>query len=415
MNDQARLPSQDLKANMDSFGVSGLMRAILERRSCREIAPLALAAPDIDRFFTLPIPARLNPLCCAILTGQPAQTELLLSLGARLDVRDMQWNTPLHLACLARQPDIVGVLLERRAPRLFHNARHKLPADLLQDAFGRGEPVWDAIRRRMLDKLRDEPSDLEPSGERFHAYRRHGMHTDRDKNGNSVLLRSCALYRLADRMVFWIEDGADLFASNANGQTVLHCAVASQNHLAKLKALPLPILEELVNVPDACGMTPLHYAPSRETATFLVRHGADIEASDCWGRTPVCTAASERTRLFLAKIGANLSVQAQDGRTPLHFALDEGCTTFAAREFIRLGADAGVPDAMGNTPLHYADSPSQAAVLIDKGGADPNRSNNYGETPLEYQKRLKGSGASVTRFLRGKARPSARPVPELAP
>ncbi|MBQ4126166.1 MAG: ankyrin repeat domain-containing protein, partial [Desulfovibrio sp.] len=131
--------------------------------------------------------------------------------------------------------------------------------------------------------------------------------------------------------------------------------------------------------------------------------------------TPVCTAASERTRLFLAKIGANLSVQAQDGRTPLHFALDEGCTTFAAREFIRLGADAGVPDALGNTPLHYADSPSQAAVLIDKGGADPNRSNNYGETPLEYQKRLKGSGASVTRFLRGKARPSARPVPELAP
>ena len=94
MNDQARLSSQDLKAKMDSFGVSGLMRAIMERKSCRDIAPLALAAPDIDRFFTLPIPARLNPLCYAILTGQPAQTELLLSLGARLDVRDMQWNTP---------------------------------------------------------------------------------------------------------------------------------------------------------------------------------------------------------------------------------------------------------------------------------------------------------------------------------
>jgi ankyrin repeat protein len=110
-------------------------------------------------------------------------------------------------------------------------------------------------------------------------------------------------------------------------------------------------------------------------------------------------------------MGANLSVQATDGRTPLHFALGEGCTTFAAREFIRLGADAGAADGMGNTPLHYADNPSQAAVLIDKGGADPNRPNNNGETPLEYQRRLKGSGASVTRYLRGKAKPRDRPRP----
>jgi hypothetical protein len=64
---------------------------------------------------------------------------------------------------------------------------------------------------------------------------------------------------------------------------------------------------------------------------------------------------------------------------------------------------------LGNTPLHYADSPSQAAVLIDTGGADPTRHNKHGETPFDYQRRMKGSGASVTRFLRGKARPGASP------
>ena len=409
MTTHPTLLSDACKADMNRLGVSALMQGILARKSCRDLAPLALAAPDIDRFYTMPFPARLNPLFCAILTGQPAQTELLLNLGARLDVRDMLWNTPLHAAFLARQPDIVGMLLDRGASLLFHNARHKLPASMLQNAFGRGDPVWDAVQRRMVNRPADECSDLETAGEKFHADRRHGIRTSIDRNGNSVLLRSCALYRLADRMIFWIRDGADLFTSNVNGQTALHCAVASQNHLAKLKAVPLSALQELVNVPDACGMTPLHYAPSRETASFLIRHGADIEASDCWGRTPVCTAASERIRLYLAKLGANLRVQATDGRTPLHFALGEGCTPFAARELLRLGADAGVPDALGNTPLHYADSPSQAAVLIDTGGADPNRHNKHGETPFDYQRRMKGSGASVTRFLRGKARPGASP------
>ena len=403
MTPYAPVSADELKAGMDLFRVSALMQALLARRPCREIDSLARAAPDIDRFYTLPFPARLNPLGCAILTGQPAQAELLLRHGARLDVRDMQWNTPLHLACLARQPDIVRLLLGSGAPLLYHNARHKLPADLLLNVFGRGDPVWDAIQSRIFELLPDGKSDVERPGEGIHPDRRHGMRADRDGNGNTVLLRSCALYRLADRMAFWIRDGAELFTANANGQTVLHCAVASQNHLAKLKALPPAALEELVNVPDACGMTALHYAPSRETASFLVRHGAELDAADCWGRTPVCTAASERIRLYLAKLGANLKVQAADGRTPLHFALGGGCSTSAACELIRLGADADAPDALGNTPLHYAGSRSQAAVLIDKG-ADPDKHNRFGETPLQYQRRLKGSGASVTRFLRSRAR-----------
>ena len=207
-----------------------------------------------------------------------------------------------------------------------------------------------------------------------------------------------------------------VFATNKAGMTALHYAARIDEAAAAYK-----LLKAGADANARTGgtrTTPLQWAADKDsidTLNVLVRHGAELDAADCWGRTPVCTAASERIRLYLAKLGANLRVQATDGRTPLHFALGEGCTPFAASELHRLGADAGVPDALGNTPLHYADSPSQAAVLIDKGGADPNRSNNYGETPLEYQKRLKGSGASVTRFLRGKARPSARPVPELAP
>ena len=101
------------------------------------------------------------------------------------------------------------------------------------------------------------------------------------------------------------------------------------------------------------GVTPLHFATTKEIAELLIDNGADVNV----------------------KHGLS-------GSAPLHYAAYKG-----HKEIVELliaeGADVNAKDEDGGTPLHYAGTKEVTELLIAKG-ADVNAKNDFDQTPLDW-------------------------------
>ena len=84
------------------------------------------------------------------------------------------------------------------------------------------------------------------------------------------------------------------------------------------------LLARGATMPDQ-GETPLHRASltgicqnRKEVLTFLLEHGAKINARNSDGLTSLHVAADSQTASFLIEHGADVNAKSADGRTPLH-------------------------------------------------------------------------------------------------
>jgi hypothetical protein len=121
-----------------------------------------------------------------------------------------------------------------------------------------------------------------------------------------------------------IERGADIEATDQDGQSVLHVAARSDYPLAAL----------------------------------LLEHGADVNATDAHGITPLHVASKENSdgnivKLLLAQ-GAVVDARDEDGYTPLHVASFNG-NKAAVKELLEHGAAINARVTIGEyTPLRLA-------------------------------------------------------------
>ena len=106
-----------------------------------------------------------------------------------------------------------------------------------------------------------------------------------------------------------------------------------------------------VNAKNDSGLTPLHYAESKEIAEILITAGADVNAGD--KITPLHYAAQygemEIVELLISK-GADVNAQSFVGMTPLREAADQGHDSIVEL-LVAKGADVNLKDSDGRTPL----------------------------------------------------------------
>ena len=137
---------------------------------------------------------------------------------------------------------------------------------------------------------------------------------------------------------------------------------------------------------------------------LLISAGADVNARDDGDVTPlhnsVCCA--DIVRILLDQ-GADVHVRDCDGAMALHQAVECGCLESVSL-LVRTGADVNAPGMSGGTPLHSVGDSTEIARFLLDAGADPNRLNDDGETPL-YQA-IRWGSSEVTDVLLARCEPS---------
>lgn len=205
------------------------------------------------------------------------------------------------------------------------------------------------------------------------------------------LIRRVHLDTTPELLPFLIRAGADMSATDDEGNTLLHSALMRGHHTSA------PYLMQAgadINAANAQGYTPLmmafhvlinskekyNYADKQSIIPRLLESGADVNARDARGRTALHHAAEPINLCFgmsipakqrleyispvavmmrrLIHAGADVNAQDHTGATPLHIAVSsptwQGGIPRLVRTLLDAGADADLPDHRGVTPRELA-------------------------------------------------------------
>jgi len=204
-----------------------------------------------------------------------------------------------------------------------------------------------------------------------------------------------------------LADGVDVNKKDKGGYTPLHWA-AFRGHKEVAELLIAKGAD--VNTRNDRGWTPLDFALNVKNggaiADFLRKHGAKTERE----LNDVLIEAGKKGDIEAVKqhlaAGTDVNEKANDGVTPLHFAT----TKEIAELLIDNGADVNVKHGLsGETPLHYAAYKGHKEIveLLIAKGADLNARDVDGFTPVDLAKGHPGI-ADMLRKHGGKTRKELR-------
>jgi ankyrin repeat protein len=302
---------------------------------------------------------------------------LILEHRAVINARNREGDTSLHLAVRLNETETGELLISRGADIFAPNARGETPLYLVFHSPG-------GIRRWMINS-----------------------HTviSRDGLGNGVL-HYAAQWKIDTQIPYIVQQGADLEARNAAGETPLFVAVkyAGEGNSADSTIKALVSAGASLNSRDNLGNSLLHAAVrwnSREAAQTLINTGLDVNARALNGKTPL----HDAVRLGIADIetllvnrGADIEIRDAEGNTPFIEAVNSGNIN-SARRLVNSGADPNTRNSQGDTPLHMAVSGGQTDMvnLLLSWGAPIHARNSQGRSP--YETALAISPALVSTLL----------------
>lgn len=319
----------------------------IQREDAAEIQKLGsamqlLKGPALEGF---------TPLCFAAFLGSEAAVEALLAVGADPNERCSYKGiglTALQAAASSGNPCVVRRLLIAGADPNLPNSHGGSP-------LSRAATVgWGDIVELLLAA---------------------GARIEIDAAGTSPVQQAAVLLERG-AMEALLRAGADPnMRSRRSDETPLHEAISTNLEIDD----PEPIRLMLEHGADACAITdefretPLHLAakftPQRheQIITWLVEHGAPLDAEDHRGRTALALAIRKSARIRAVS---------PDHDPLLAFAL------------LRHGADVRIADEDGVTPLHWAVKLGNADLIraIVKAGGSHLAENKRGETPLDIVK-----------------------------
>jgi ankyrin repeat protein len=203
------------------------------------------------------------------------------------------------------------------------------------------------------------------------------------KNGLTPL-HIAAFNGLSDLVGLLIEKGAIVNVSTTNGLSPLHmAAIAVRNNESVMREL----LENGANVNIGIGSgigTPLIHAAKfddRDVASYLIKNGADVNATDAAGATALHLSAKFGSVNYISVLlahNADVNAKRKNKETPLHWAAING-RTMIAEMLINKGAQTEVETSKGSTPLDYAEKSKNETTI-----ALLQKYNNKAEAIKEY-------------------------------
>ena len=322
--------------------------------------------------------------------GDLKVVELLLSKGAKNDVRDERSCTPLMLAAKNRHNDVLMLLIEQGADVSKIGVSWR--TTLLSYASKNG------YLKVVQLLLRNKHADINVEDENHHTPLMLAA-----ENGHN------------DISMYLISHGADVSKISVFWQATLLSYASENGYLRVVSLLLINMKGAEIDVEDNRNRTPLMLAAENrhnDISMLLIRHGADVSKIGVFWRTALLNYASEngylrRVKLLLSK-GAQINVEDENHRTPLMLAAKNGHND-VLMHLIKCGADVSKKDVLERTALHYASERGHLKVVevLLRVGAKIDVEDKDRHTPLmlAYEYRMFGvvcrlitAGASVERL-----------------
>jgi ankyrin repeat protein len=256
-----------------------------------------------------------NDLIAAAQNGNLSNVRTALEKGANINYRSGQYNrTPLLEASYRGHLEVVKYLLERGANLNLVDRDGNTALDLARTGNKpavythlsslTGNNIFTAAQKGKLDDVRF----LQQNG----AYI-----NQRSGDYNSTPLMEASLYGHLEVVKFLVEKGADITATDDDGDTAFFYARWGEHY---------PVIDYLRS-----QSTSLLYKAAKNGDTFsvelAVENGANINYRDNDDNTPIVIAAiagKYDVVELLVELGANVNARNKEGRSALNYVYDRG-------------------------------------------------------------------------------------------
>lgn len=314
--------------------------------------------------------------------NNPKLISFFAAKGADLDLKNLNGDTPLHVAVKNKSTDAASVLATLSPESLFSRDKDGITA--LDLGLSSDSAYFDIFITIPLGEIRDE-------------------------NGQSVVHYFVKTKNLKG-IQYCIKKGIPISVKDDNNMTPLDIAfknIEEENMIDIAAELIKGGAEEVdsdfsyfqdalsnrnINMRFDDGQTPLHIAAilgHKSVARYLLENNAETFVQDSSGATPLHEAVrygnSEIIQALLNS-GANINAKDNLGKTPIMLIMPQDKINEIYSIFQRFHADLNEKDMYGDTVLHNAammNVNADIASKLVKGGANVNARNKEGVTPLE--------------------------------
>lgn len=345
-----------------------------------------------------------TPLHVAAEAGNREVVEFLINDSAKIDVKDKQGYTPLHGAAENGHKEIGGLLLQKMADIIEAKDEKGHTPLHVAALYGKEEVVEELLKYHPDIKTKDNDGDtplhlatLFPSKEVLELLLKAAAQVNAVNKWKETPLHLACYKNHVEGVKLLLKDSADVTKKNKEGYTPLQWATK----LGK-KEVACFFLDKYENVAkeDNTLLRLAVLSRNEQIVNALIRHGADVMATDQDGNIPLHEAArsgnEQIAQLLIDENNESVKQKNRLDETPLHYAAAGGHIEVIAR-LCKKGAGVDAKDNSGNTPLHRAASvlleneklfKEVWQCLIKHGGSIDviYIKNNSGETPIEYSK-----------------------------